>query len=201
MNLKTDITHFAKDLVARKMGEFFIYPMHDQTIEKIWQNSHYHSLLDGVLNDNAIPVEAKFLVCEIFFIKDILFMQRHPPEKIAKIYAHALLHNYTGMANSWGLLYDHQDDGTVGIAFLVIGKYSVPVLAKLLDNNDVNLKYLGSKEAKVGNKYNYRIKDFAAYYIGRIMGKSLKYFHEFSERDKQINDLKNDIKFLFTNKD
>jgi hypothetical protein len=38
--------------------------------------------------------------------------------------------------------------------------------------------YQGSKEATIGNAYGYRIKDFAAYYIGRILGVPLKYYPE-----------------------
>lgn len=198
---KTETLSFVKDLIMGKFGEFFTYPIHNQTIEKIWQDSNNHVILDNILIDNTISDEAKFLACEIFFKKDIQFMQRHAPAKIAAIYAQALVHNYTGKANSWGLLYEHEDDGPVGIEFLTIGKKAIPALARLLDNDNMSLHYQGSVEASTGNKNNYRIKDFAAYYIGRIMGKPLKYFLDLSERDKQINDLKKEITILFANKD
>jgi hypothetical protein len=190
MRTETDAVTLAKELVARKFGEFFIYPMHNQTIDVIWSDPKNHALLDTILFDDHISLEAKFLACEVFFKKDILFMQRHPPEKVADIYAQALVNNYTGMANSWGLLYPHEDDGPVGIAFLTIGDKAIPALAKLLDDSSTTLKYQGSEEATVGNGYHYRIKDFAAYYIGRIMGTPLKYYPNTEDRDKQINDLK-----------
>ena len=71
MNTKTSTASFAKKLIAREFGEFFIYPMHDQTIEKIWSDSSNHQLLDDILDDATISDEAKFLVCEVFFKKDI----------------------------------------------------------------------------------------------------------------------------------
>jgi hypothetical protein len=193
MNTKSSTASFAKKLVAREFGDFFIYPMHDETIENIWSDSTNHQLLDNILDDPTVSDEAKFLACEVFFKKDILFMQRHPPEKVAEIYTQALSNDFTGMANSWGLLYERQDEGTVGIVFLKIGEKAIPSLSKLLDDERANLKYEGSKEATVGNGYGYRIKDFAAYYIGRILGHPLKYYPDPADRDEQINALKKEL--------
>jgi len=190
MNTKTNTASFANKLIAREFGEFFIYPMQDRTIDKIWSDSSNHQLLDNILDDATISDEAKFLACEVFFKKDILFMQRHPPEKVAYIYTKALSNDFTGMANSWGLLYEHEDEGTVGIAFLAIGEKAIPALSKLLDDERTHLKYQGSIEATVGNGYRYRIKDFAAYYIGRITGNPLTYYPNLADRDEQINNLK-----------
>jgi hypothetical protein len=185
---------FSKKLTNREFGQFFIYPMHDQTIEKIWQDSSNREFLDQLLDDTEIPCETKFLACEVFFKKDILFMRRHPPGQVAEIYAKALSGNFTGMANSWGLLYEHQDDGTVGMAFLTIGKKAIPALSKLLDDERTCLNYEGSAEATTGNGYGYRIKDFAAYYIGRIIGEPLKYYSDTLDRDRQIERLKEVLK-------
>lgn len=193
MSGKIGTASFAQKLTEREFGEFFIYPMHDETIDEIWSDPSRHQLLDNVLDDPASSDEAKFLACEVFFKKDILFMQRHSPEKVAEIYAKALSNDFTGMANSWGLLYEHQDEGTVGIAFLTIGARAIPALSKLLDDDRTHLTYEGSIEATVGNGYGYRIKDFAAYYIGRILGTPLKYYPSLADRDEQINALKKQL--------
>ena len=189
MNTANRTASFARKLVARQFGDFFIYPTHDQTIEKIWSNRRNHRLLDNILDDPSVSDEAKFLACEVFFKKDILFMQRHSPDKVAQIYAKALSNDFTGMANSWGLLYEHEDEGTVGIAFLTIGRKAIPTLSKLLDDDRIAAKYQGSGEATLGNGYRFRIKDFAAYYIGRILGNPLKYYPDVTDRDGQINNL------------
>jgi hypothetical protein len=97
------------------------------------------------------------------------------------------------MANSWGLLYEHQDDGPVGIAFLTIGMKAIQPLCILLSDERTHLKYQGSVEATVGNRYGYRVKDFAAYYIGRITGKPLKYYRDLADRDRQIDQLKQEL--------
>jgi len=183
---------FAKKLIAREFGELFIYPMHYETIETIWADERNRLLLDEVLADPDLPDEARFLAAEVFFRKDILFMQRHSPAMIAAIYANALRNDFTGMANSWGLLYDHQDDGPVGIAFLTIGQKAIPALCGLLDDESTRLQYQGSVEAAVGNGYGYRTKDFAAYYIGRILGKPLRFHRDIAARDQEIERLKRD---------
>jgi hypothetical protein len=194
MKIEKETAAFAKKLVGGEFGEFYIYPMHDETIDKIWADEKNHQLLDDILYNDGIDMEAKFLASTVFFKKDILFMQRHAPDQIAGIYAQALVHNYTGMANSWGLLYEHKDDGPAGIAFLVIGQKAVPVLAKLLDDGAPGPTYQGSIEATVGNAYRFRIKDFAAYYIGRILNKQLKYYTDLTDRDQQIEELKKSLK-------
>jgi hypothetical protein len=194
MDIDMNTASFAKKLTERELGDFFIYPMHDQTIERIWRDASHHQLLDKILSDTTVSDEAKFLACEVFFKKDILFVQRHSPEKVAEIYTIALSNDFTGMANSWGLLYEHQDEGTVGVAFLTIGEKAIPSLSKLLDDGRTHLKYQGSMEAAMGNGYGYRIKDFAAYYIGRILGKPLKYYPKLSDRDEQINNLKKELR-------
>lgn len=188
MNTETTAS-FAHKLVDRTFGEFFIYPMHDQTIDRIWADPENRPLLDSVLADTSISSEAKFLAAEVFFKKDILFMQRHAPEKVAAIYVEALKNNWTGMANSWGLMYKHEDEGPVGIAFLTIGEKAITPLSGLLDDETI-LQYQGSREATVGNAYRYRVKDAAAYYIGRILGAPLVYYPEISDRDAQIDRLR-----------
>lgn len=200
MNTKNDTLTFSNQLVNQKFGDFFIYPMRDNTIDSIWKDSSHHILLDNIIEDTDIPIKAKFLACEIFFKKDIFFMQRHTPEKVADIYAQALVNNYTGMANSWGLLYEQNDDGATGIAFLTIGEKAIPALVRLLEDERTHLKYQGSIEAAVGNSYKYRIKDFAAYYIGRIIGNPLKYYPTYEERDKQIQELKRKLENKAHNK-
>lgn len=195
MSGDADMASFARRLTGREFGEFFVYPAHDQTVDRIWEDATARQLLDRVLNDPSTSNEARLLACEVLFKKDILFMRRHAPEKVAEIYARALSDNLTGMANSWGLLYDKQDDGPLGIAFLTIGERAIPALSKLLDDERRHLKYQGSVEATVGNSYRYRVKDFAAYYIGRIRGKPLKYYPDPAARDQQIDELKKELGF------
>jgi hypothetical protein len=187
---------FANQLINEEFGEFFIYPMHNTTIDEIWSDTSNHSLMDSIMNDPDISMEAKFLVCEICLTKDRYFITRYSYIYLADIYANALINNYTGMANSWGMLYNHDDTGQTGARFILMGEFAIPVLTKLLEDDRILLSYNGSIESTIGNGYRFRIKDFAAYYIGEILNIPLKYFSEYTERDVQINELKAAIQKL-----
>lgn len=79
----------------------------------------------------------------------------------------------------------------VGVAFLTIGKNAIPALLKLLDYKEkYPLFFIGSEEATIGTMRRLRREDFAAWFIGRILGKHLKYYPDFESRDKQIEELK-----------
>lgn len=197
---RDSILRFADKLVKREFGSFFIYPQHNTTVSKIWSSTVHQAMLDEIVEDSLLPMETRFLACEILRANDFFYTRKHSIEKIAKIYANALIHNYTQRANSWGLLYNGMDDGPVGYYFILMREYAVKELMILLENNSSGPAYEGSIEATLGNGYNYRIKDFAAYYLGRIIGKPLKYYQEFQERDAQIIRLKKDLATFDFNK-
>lgn len=180
----------AQRLIAREFGPFFEYPQHDRTVDAVWADPKNHSLLAEIARTATMPAEARFLACEVLFRKDILFLQGQDRKQIAAVYAQALVHNYTGAANSWGLLYEHGDEGPVGIVFLQLGENAVDALVPLLDDAGQRLSYVGSIEATVGNAYQYRIKDFAAYYLARIKGIPIAFHRDFAERDAEIERLR-----------
>lgn len=180
----------SKNLTNNSLGDFFNYAVRDEKIDNIWKDKKNRKLLDKILVSPETSGKAKFLACEIFFKKVPQFLMRHKPEMIAEIYAEALKNNYTGHANSWGLLYEY-GEGPVGIAFIRIGKKAIPALSKLLDyTEDYPMIFGGSRDATTGAIRKLRVKDFAAWYIGKIIIKEQKYYQDFSSRDNQINDLK-----------
>lgn len=134
-------------------------------------------------------MKARFLACEVLFDKHFTFVPGVGPAAVAEIYAHALAHNLTGVANSWGLLYEHDDAGPVGIRFVMIGEPAVPALVGLLDDASRPLGYAGGEDATVGNAYGFRVKDFAAFYLGRIKRISVAFHQCLEDRDREISAL------------
>jgi len=183
----------ARRLIAREFGPFFEYPQHDRTVDAVWADPEHHGLLAEIVRTTTMPAEARFLACEVLFRKDILFLQGQDRKQVAAVYAQALVHDYTGAANSWGLLYEHRDEGPVGIVFLQLGDNAVDALVPLLDDAGQRLTYIGSIEATVGNAYHYRIKDFAAYYLARIKGIPIVFHRDFAERDAEIARLRRQL--------
>ncbi len=187
MNPETTLTEI---LVNNSYGDLFNYAIRDSIIDKIWNEPNIHRLLEDIINNQAAPMKARFIACEVLFEKHFIFVHDVGAEKVAEIYAVALKNNLTGMANSWGFLYEHDDEGPVGIRFLSISQKAVPNLEKLLDNDDQSMVYAGSKEAMVGNAYRFRIKDFAAYYISKITRIPVHYYQDHDNRDVEIEKLK-----------
>src|SRR5947207_11180486 len=114
--------------MTRAYGDFFVLPAHDQTIERIWADPQNRPALNALAADATQPLAARFLAAEVLFARDVTFTARVGPAVVADIYAHALAQDLTGMANSWGLLYEHGDAGPVGIRFIMLGEPAVPAL-------------------------------------------------------------------------
>ena len=66
-------------------------------------------------------------------------------------------------------------------------------MEKLLNNTGI-IFYEGSKEATIGNSLEYRVKDAAAFYIGKIMNIPVKFNQDFDQRDTEIEHLKEKLK-------
>jgi hypothetical protein len=189
-NQTSDLAH---KLMSGAYGDFFVLPAHTQTIERVWADPQNRPALEALVADPAQPLDARFLAAEVLFTRDFTFAARVGAAVVADIYAHALEQNLTGMANSWGLLYEHGDAGPVGTRFLMLGEPAVTALSRLLDDAGSPLVYAGSKEATVGNAYHYRVKDFAAYYLGQIRRVPVTFHPELADRDQEIAGLKQQL--------
>lgn len=188
--MHSQASDLAHKLTTGAYGDFFVLPAHDQTIDRIWSDPQNRPTLEALVADSSQPLAARFLAAEVLFARDFTFTSRVSPALVADLYARALEQNLTGMANSWGLLYEYADAGPVGVRFVMLGEPAVPVLLRLLDNASSPLIYDGSKEATVGNAYHYRIKDYAAYYLAQIRNTPVTFHRDLAARDQEIAQLK-----------
>jgi len=187
------LTESKRDIITQKLvedqyGYFFNYMIQDQIINTVWEAAGA-DILKKILIDKEAPMKARFLVSEVLFTKSFGFVVEVGEELVAKIYANAMANNLTGMANSWGLLYEYNDEGPVGINWLLLREAAIPELFKLLDNETIHM-YHGSEEATIGNGYQFRVKDFAAYYICKIKNIEAVYHETHAARDIEIEKLK-----------
>jgi hypothetical protein len=173
-------------LVHDKLGLTFVWPQHDNTIAAIWALPGSREVLEQVLNDQRAPGRARLIAAEVLFAKDFSFIDRTSHDGLARLYGEALVHRYTGHANAWGLLWDGNDAGPVGGRFLLLGHAAIPALVALLDDPTVVDWYAGSEDATVGNGHRYRIRDFAAFYLGRILARPVAFHAEPAARDREI---------------
>ena len=178
-------------LVEDKYGDFFNYMIQKEIINTVWAEAGGVPRLKAIVIDENAPLKARFLACEVLLNKEFTFLAHEDVkyDRIAAIYTKAMVNNLTGMANSWGLLYEYHDVGHIGAAFLILEEEAIPELVKLLNNNKKPF-YHGESAATVGNAYRFRIKDFAAYYICRIKNLNCVYHKTRLARDAAIRKLK-----------
>jgi hypothetical protein len=183
-------TELIRRLINDEYGKLFFWPPHDQTIEKIWAEPANHPMLEEIVSDPSAPGRARFVAAEVLFTADISFLGRVDRAQVAEIYARALVDNYVGHANPWGLLWENDTPGTAGVRFLMLGDAAVPALSRILDNAKVVDWYEGSEEATLGNGHRYRLKDFAAYYLSLIVKHPVAPRVSPADRDTEIAKLR-----------
>jgi hypothetical protein len=173
-------------------------------VDSIWNNGkNYHYLLNIVLNKQYDDY-ARLLASEILFAKQKDFTTKDQEDTLAYIYSKALI--ITGdtsttfrlSGNLWGFMYFSDKDGIsdfgiLGTHLMTTKKKVTCYLIELLVNSNI-LVYEGSEEATIGNSLKYRVKDAAAYYIGKISNIPVKYYENFSDRDLEIERLKEKLK-------
>lgn len=187
-NNSPDKDKIIEKLVNNSYGDLFNYIVRKEVAQKAIEDAGVEQLI-VIVQKEAAPMKARFFACEILEVDNISHLAVVPEQTLALIYAQALANNYTGYANSWGFLYEHDDEGTTGIMFLELWDKALPALIPLLDN-DTQHSYAGSREATMGNAYRFRVKDFAAYYISKITRIPVKYHNSLENRDKEIAALK-----------
>lgn len=173
-------------LVAHAYGDFWNYAVRDGAVDAAWAEPDSHPRLVAIARDTAAPLQARFLACEVLFERHFTFVSEVGAATVAEIYAGALTDNLTGRANSWGLLYEHDDAGPTGIRFVMLGAPAIPVLRRLLADARPGPVYDGSEEATIGNAYGFRIKDYAAYYLSKIAKLRFVFYAAPADRDREI---------------
>jgi len=166
---------------------------------EVWQKGANKALLLEVINSPSSTPYSKFLAAEIFhYSNEALPEATHKP--LARAYAYTLAHTSTRKKNSlplngnaWGLLYEEDDPGQVGKHFMSLGKATIPSLVELLEDSDGEVLYEGSEEALLGSGYQYRIKDFAAFYLSKITGIPITFYQNIKKRDAEIERFKRAI--------
>jgi hypothetical protein len=168
--------------------------------DSIWQNGENRTYLEQIVQSSEYPDLSRILASEVLYEK----VSDYPPEEwdstLAYLYSQALA--LTGVetggvqitGNQWGFMYHSdeagvQDYGALGLHLVETGTTAIPHLTKLLDNTDT-IFYEGSREATLGNSLRYRVKDAAAYFIGKIAGILVQFYEQPADRDTEIERLK-----------
>ncbi|MCB9230096.1 MAG: hypothetical protein H6581_00410 [Bacteroidia bacterium] len=183
-------------LLERSFGPYFYYPPYEATLSNIWNSQSGPAVLQELIRSDEAATLARLIACETLYATDLLYLQEAGVDHVAEIYCKALSEDVTGMANSWGLLWENDDLGPQGKRLRMCAQSANPFLLPLLDDDRVRTNYQGSEEATLGNLAGYRVKDFAAFYLSKINRIPLEYHREVAERDAAIEVLREKVKKL-----
>ncbi|WP_430413057.1 hypothetical protein [Kordia sp.] len=163
---------------------------------QVWNGGKNSELLKKVINSSSTSLKSKFLAATILLeFENKIDKKFH--KNLSNVYAYALTHTsekYDNImhlnGNLWGFLYEENDLGKLGKHYVSFGQIAIPSLKKLLEDTDNQIFYDGSEEATLGNDYQYRVKDFAAFYISKIKDIPMTFYQDFEKRDAEIERLK-----------
>jgi hypothetical protein len=171
--------------------------------DSIWLEGKNRNFLVQIVLNSELEDYVRLLATEVLYSKSTDFPRVDLQEALAYIYSQALMASgksskFFIAGNQWGYMYFSDksgisDYGNMGKHLIDTGKAAIPYLVKLLNNGEM-LEYEGSQEATLGNSLKYRIKDAAAYYIGKMTSIAVQFYTNFPERDAEIERLKEKLK-------
>lgn len=168
--------------------------------DAVWQNGQNRIFLEQIVRDHSHSDLERFLASEVLYEKALDYPSAEWRDILAYLYARALAISgdpsgkFQIPGNQWGFMYHLEargvrDDGVLAVHLLAAGEQAIPHLSRLLENPNP-IFYEGSQEATLGNSLRYRVKDAAAYFIGRITGIPVRFHENIPDRDAEIEALK-----------
>jgi hypothetical protein len=184
----------ARDLGERGYRKLFL-TADDSAVATVWRDGENRQALEEIVAGDGYGDLERLLAAEVLFAGDGGFPPDGARQALGEVYARALALTGAGdrpivlTGNLWGFLYHDEAEGPLGEHLLSVGTATVPHLAALLDD-DARVFYEGSQEAMLGNRLGYRVKDAAAYYIGKLTATPVSYHEDPGERDAEIDRLR-----------
>jgi hypothetical protein len=161
----------------------------------IWRAGENKDALTEVVRSERYGDLDRVLASEVLFQNEAGFPPRGWDDTLGRVYARALAITGTGdrpivlTGNEWGFMYHGGGEGSLGAHLLEVGGAAVRHLLPLLDD-PANILYEGSQEVMLGDSLRYRVKDAAAYYIGKLTGVPMPFHEATKDRDAAIEHLR-----------
>lgn len=184
----------AAELSRAGYGGLFLAGDHSLATS-IWRDGENRDALLEIVRSERYSDLARVLAAEVLFAHEAGFPPRGWDDLLGRVYARALAITGTGdrpivlTGNEWGFMYHGDDDDALATHLLTAGAAAVRHLLPLLDDTSA-IMYEGSEEAMLGASLGYRVKDAAAYYIGRLTAFPVQFHQAIEERDAEIERLR-----------
>jgi hypothetical protein len=178
----------AAKLAAANISEMATGLASDPQIQALWKERPEPAPYAAIVREAGRPDAVRFAAALVLLSEQADALWRLERPIVAQVFAAALQQDLAGWSYPWGWLWASPGDsvGTLGRVFVELGPPAVPALAALLDDPSPRTGYVGSEEATEMAMRQYRVKDFAAFYIARIRGLALPWEPSLSKRDEAI---------------
>jgi hypothetical protein len=166
----------------------------DPQVDALWNEYADSGLYTAVIEDGKRSSSVRFGAVLVLLSKNKDRFGNTSSQLVAQVLATALKENLAVWTWPWGRLWADVDPlGHLGRVFLELGRPAVPALEALLDDPAPRDAYEGSEEATEMAMRHYRVKDFAAFYIARILQVDLPWEQSVARRDETIAKLRTQI--------
>lgn len=173
-------------------GELFDQKTYNEFLENVEPRPE---VLQAIVQDVSISHRIRLAALGVLYYLDDTVYEGLDIEAKAMILATTLSYNYFSSQDLFGKLWYNDDAGIFGDHIIRQGEIAVKFLAKSLKDERIWNRYYGSEEATVMSMRQYRVKDFAAFYISKIKGYSLPYALDLAERDGLIAKMEVELRF------
>jgi hypothetical protein len=162
----------------------------DPQVSDVWRGFPDPATYVDLVEDIQRPPHVRFAAALILRAASIVEFRKVDPHAMAQVFASALQQDFAGYAFPWGTLWAPGEPvGLLGEVLVEIGAPAEPVLGALLDDPSARDLYLGRDIASDMAKRQYRVKDFAAFYLAKIARVDLPWEPELGRRDQAIERL------------
>ena len=166
----------------------------DPQVNTVWNEYPDPGLYTALVEDAQRPAPVRFAAVLILRSKSAEQFKKTNPQAVAQVLATALKLDLAGYAAPWGWLWAPGDPlGLLGQIFIEIGRPAQQPLEALLDDTTARDTYPGSEEATEMAMRRYRVKDFAAFYLAKILKLDLPWAQDLTRRDEAIAKLRKQL--------
>lgn len=185
------IDALAGKLAACNVSELATGLAMDPQVSEVWRGFPSAEAYVDLVEDNRRPPHVRFAAALILRSASVVEFHRVNPHAMAQVFASALQNDLAGYAFPWGSLWAPGEPlGLLGEVFVELGAPAEPVLGALLDDPTARDLYLGREIAGEMAKRQYRVKDFAAFYLAKIAHVDLPWEADLARRDQAIERLR-----------
>lgn len=184
----------ATKLSSSNLSEMATGLASDPQVNALWNAYADPGLYTAVVQDGKRSNPVRFGAALVLLSKNKDRFWNTKSQVLAQVFATALKEDFIVWTWPWGRLWAGGDPvGHLGRIFLEIGRPALPALEALLDDMNPRRTYEGSEEATEMAMKHYRVKDFAAFYIARILNVDLPWEQDLAKRDESIAKLRTQI--------